>query len=240
MEGLTGHVQYQPLSQFLPNHPSEGTDGAEGPSHSKPKTHGEKWCDRKDLPAVSFHRKARRAAGEFPAKEPNCQMSGMGTVSKNAAAPCWGHRNKRIMLWSGSGSESAFSSSVQDSMACPWYHKIELATMFLFSMLWIMSLSDLDKMAMGFHPILIPSEHVKKGNDEILTGCQGHLLHRNFEPRRMVQLLEEWALLKESTVVLLHKQCKMGKSWRNLLQTSYCSENQQYFCSHHPPASLLI
>lgn len=109
MEGPTGHVQYQPLSQFLPNHPSEGTDGAEGPSHSKPKTHGEKWCDRKDLPAVSFHRKARRAAGEFPAKEPNCQMSGMGTVSKNAAAPCWGHRNKRIMLWSGSGSESAFS-----------------------------------------------------------------------------------------------------------------------------------
>lgn len=90
-----------------------------GHHHSKPKTRGEKWCDRKDLPAVSFHRKARRAAGEFPAKEPNCQMSGMGTVSKNAAAPCWGHRKKRIMLWSGSGSESAFSSSVQDSMACP-------------------------------------------------------------------------------------------------------------------------
>lgn len=42
-----------------------------------------------DLPAVPSFRKARRAAGEFPAKEPDHQMSGMGAVSQNAALPYW-------------------------------------------------------------------------------------------------------------------------------------------------------
>lgn len=139
-------VQYQPLSQCLPNHhPSEGTDGAEGPPHSSSKTRVEKWRDRMDLPAISFRRKARRAAGEFPAYEPNHQMSGMGAVSKNAAAPYRAHRNERIILWGGSSSESTFLSYIQDCMACPWYHKLEWATVFLSSAMndvlkWLRSL----------------------------------------------------------------------------------------------------
>lgn len=130
-----GCIQYRCLSRCPLSCSAEGMAGGEGPSRSNLKTRVEKRRDRTDSPGPSFHRKARRAAGDFPAKEPVALGSETGAIGKSAAAPCQGPTNQRITLRGGSSGESTFSPSIQDAVAGPSYSRAEGTAPLLSSVL---------------------------------------------------------------------------------------------------------